>query len=233
MNRTQILRQVKAIILKHCRPERIYLFGSRATDEAKPTSDLDIAFDDPECKKLGKIREEVEQLETLLKIDVINLAGVDDRFRNRVFDTGKVLYSATKRLRAEDGLYAFEKALKRFQETLDRKVKLEQEGFGDLYLDLLVKRFEFTYEMAWKALKRYLDYLGLDAASPRGVFREAYAQGILKEEAVWLEMIEMRNLSSHIYDEEEITVMIDEAGRFCAAFEELKRYLEKEIKGAQ
>ncbi len=231
MTRTQIIRQVKAIILKYCRPERIYLFGSRATDEAKPTSDLDIAFDDPECKALGRIREEVERLDTLLKIDVINLSRVEDRFRHRVLSTGKVLYSATKRLRAEDGLYSFEKALERFGETLARKEGLEEEGFGDLYLDLLVKRFEFTYEMAWKALKRYLDYLGLEASSPRAVFREAYAQGILKDESVWLDMIEMRNLSSHVYDEEEIAVMIDEAERFCAAFSELKHHLEKELKG--
>jgi len=231
VTRTKIIRQVKAIILKYCRPKRIWLYGSRATDEAKPTSDLDIAFDDPECKELGRIRDEVERLDTLLKIDVTNLAGVEDRFRNRVLNTGKVLYSATKRLRAEDGLYNYQKALERFGETLAKKEELEREGFGDLYLDLLVKRFEFTYEMAWKALKRYLDYLGLEASSPRAVFREAYAQGILKDETAWLDMIEMRNLSSHIYDEEEIAVMLDEAKRFYDAFVELKRYLEKELKG--
>ena len=43
-------------------------------------------------------------------------------------------------------------------------------------------------------------------------------------------MIEMRNLSSHIYDEEEIAAMLDEA-RFYDAFTELKRYPEKELKG--
>ena len=28
----------------------------------------------------------------------------------------------------------------------------------DVYLDMVVKRFEFAYEMSWKALKRYLGY---------------------------------------------------------------------------
>lgn len=36
------------------------------------------------------------------------------------------------------------------------------QGNGDLVLDVAAKRFEFTYDMAWKALKRVLDYLGID-----------------------------------------------------------------------
>jgi hypothetical protein len=37
----------------------------------------------------------------------------------------------------------------------------------------------------------------IDVTSPRGAFREAYAQGWLAEEAPWLAMIEARNLTSH------------------------------------
>jgi nucleotidyltransferase substrate binding protein (TIGR01987 family) len=233
MTRSQIIRQVKAIILKYAEPKRIWLYGSHANGEANPYSDIDIAFDAPEFKELWKIRQEVDSLDTLLKIDISNISFVDKRFRNRVISTGKVLYSSSKKLRAEDALDNFAKELERFSDTVERREEFEREGFGDIYLDLTLKRFEFTYEMSWKALKRYLDYLGISATNPRAVFREAYAQGILREESVWLDMIEMRNLSSHVYDEEEIRVMLDEARRFREAFEGLKGYLEEHLKNGE
>lgn len=40
-----IVDAVRAIILKHLQPTRIYLFGSRVTGDAKPESDYDFAFD--------------------------------------------------------------------------------------------------------------------------------------------------------------------------------------------
>ena len=89
--------------------------------------------------------------------------------------------------------------------------RMRAEGNGDIILDLTAQRFEFTYEMAWKALKRLLDYLGVDAKYPRAVFREAYLLRLIEDEAIWLDMIEMRNLSSHVYDESEIAVLLDKA----------------------
>ena len=232
MNRAEIIREVRSIILRYSRPTRIYLYGSSVNGEMGERSDIDIAYDDENISYLNmqKIKDEIDKLPTLLKIDIKNIAKAQKRFRNRVISSGKVLYSATKYLRAEDGLYNFSNALNRFSEAIHIKDELYREGFSDIYLDILVKRFEFTYEMAWKALKRYLDYLGFDAKSPRGVFKEAYAQGILDEEQVWLDMIEMRNLSSHIYDESEISTMVDEAKRFLKAFEALRDYLEDKLK---
>ncbi len=137
------------------------------------------------------------------------------------------MYSATKKLRAEDGLYNFSNALKKYTEVVDNENMYKNEGFGDIYLDLLVKRFEFTYEMSWKALKRYLDFLGIEAKNPRSVFKEAYAQQIITNQEIWLDMIEQRNLTSHIYDEFEISEILYKKDDFKNAFVELKEYLHK------
>lgn len=83
--------------------------------------------------------------------------------------------------------------------------------------------------MSWKALKRVLDYLGIDARAPRPVFKEAYAQGLLSDEQVWLDMIEMRNLSSHVYDEHEISRILTELERYLAAFDALLARLRKTL----
>jgi len=219
----KIVDAVRAIILKHVMPTRIYLFGSRVTGEAKPESDYDFAFDAPDASadELQSIRDDLEELHTLYRIDIANIAKSDSRFANRVRETGLVVFSATKELRAQDGLMYFERALERFRIVVTERNRWIEEGHGDIVLDVAAKRFEFTYEMAWKALKRVLDYLGIDARAPRPVFKEAYAQGLLADEKVWLDMIEMRNLSSHVYDEHEISRILSELERYLAAFDAL------------
>ncbi len=227
MDTEMIIGAVKDVVLRHANPERIWLYGSRATGEATETSDIDIAFDDKDFKESWLIDEDVKKLPTLLKIDVKNIAHTEERFRQRVVSTGRVLYSAGKQLRCEDGIYNFRRALERFREALARKEALEQEGFGDIFLDLAVKRFEFTYEMSWKAVRRCLDFLGIEAKYPRACFKEAYALGLLTNESVWLEMIEQRNLTSHVYNQDEVVGILVRLDEFCLNFEELLVRLEE------
>jgi len=121
MSIEEIIAQVVKIILKHSKPERIWLYGSRASGEAKESSDIDIAFDDKEFKSEWLIEEEIEKIQTLIKIDVKNIAHTEERFRQRVLSTGRVLYSASKKLRFEDGLYNFHRALERFSEAIAQR----------------------------------------------------------------------------------------------------------------
>ncbi|MFK5971539.1 MAG: HI0074 family nucleotidyltransferase substrate-binding subunit [Candidatus Marithrix sp.] len=230
MNTTLIIKEVIKIILKYANPERIYLYGSMVNGEADPTSDIDIAYDDKDFKDNYLIKEQADDLKTLLKIDIKNIAFTEDRFKNRVKSTGKVLYSATKALRAEDGLYNFTNALDKFINIVDRKTEFDQQGFADVYLDIVVKRFEFTYEMAWKALKRTLSFLGIEAKNPRMVFKEAYLQNLLEDEAIWLNMIDQRNISSHIYDEFEIKNILTKTESYKQAFIKLQKNITKSIK---
>ena len=229
MLKQQIINQVKEIILKYSNPERIYLYGSYANGEAKDGSDIDIAYDDPECKDHYKIVEDADKIDTLIKIDIKNIAKTENRFKNRVKSTGKVIFSATKKLRADDGLHNFSNAFTKFEEIINSRQELLDEGFESIYLDAVVKRFEFTYEMSWKALKRYLDYLGIEAKSPRQVFKEAYTHGILENEDIWLDMIEQRNMTSHVYDESEIKEILEKTDNYKDAFFKLKSSLENEL----
>jgi nucleotidyltransferase substrate binding protein (TIGR01987 family) len=230
MTKKQIISKVREIILKHANPTRIYLYGSTANGEAKLGGDIDIAYDDKDFKQNYLIEEELDKIGTLTKIDVKNIAKSKDRFKNRVKLTGKVIYSATKKLRAEDGLHNFSNALDRLIIALDIEDEIKKEGFGDIYLDLTIKRFEFSYEMAWRALKRYLEFLGFEPKNPRVVFKEGYAQGILKDENIWLNMIEHRNISSHIYDEYEIQEIVENAKNYKEAFLELKKEIAEGLK---
>ena len=228
-SKNAVISLVKEIILKYANPTRIYLYGSQASGDAVEGSDIDIAYDDSKFKNNYEIEEEVGRISTLLKIDVKNIAEAEERFKNRVIATGKVLYSSTKKLRAEDGLYNFSNALDRFANIVDRYDEFKRDGLEDVYLDLVVKRFEFTYEMSWKATKRYLEFLGFDPKSPRATFKEGYAQKLLDDDGVWLDMIEQRNISSHIYDESEIREILEKKDIFKDAFLALRSKLKKHL----
>ena len=140
-SRAVLIQKVTKIILKYAKPSRVYLYGSEASGEKNSSSDIDIAFDDKDFNKMFLIEDEINSIKTLIKIDVVNIAYTDERFKNRVISTGKVLYSATKRLRAEDGLYNFSNALDKFIIAVERENDFKIEGFSDVYLDLIVKRF--------------------------------------------------------------------------------------------
>jgi nucleotidyltransferase substrate binding protein (TIGR01987 family) len=230
MVKKKLLNEIKSIILKYIEPERIYIYGSQVNGEATVNSDIDIAYYDENSKKDSLIKDEISQIDTLISIDVKNIAKTEERFKERVISTGKVIYSANKKLRAEDGLYNFSNALDRFISSIEREDEIKNEGFGDIYLDLTVKRFEFTYEMSWKALKRYLDFVGMDVKNPRATFKEAYLQEIIDEENIWLDMIEQRNLSSHIYDEYEISDIVNKVEFYKNAFIKLRNRLKKLLK---
>lgn len=225
MKKRDIIEQVQKIILRHITPNRIYLFGSQINGEAGERSDIDMAYDSADKSHDLMIKEEVEQLPTLIKVDVINLATAGERFRQRVMCTGRVVWSATKLLRMEDGLINLRSALTRYNETITHQDDYIRDGYGDIFLDIAVKRFEFTFEMAWKACKRSLDYLGFACKSPRECLREAYSQNIINEEAVWLEMLEQRNLSAHVYDEISVSEIKQDLVRYLAAFEMLEQTL--------
>lgn len=225
-----ILNKVKSIILKHAEPERIWVYGSRASGDAGSASDIDVAYFDQSFRNDEAITEEIEKIDTLIKIDVKNIARAEKRFRERVEATGKPIFSATKKLRFEDSLHNFSRASERFREVLEDETSFAEEGFASYFPDIAIKRFEFTYETAWKALKRFLDYLGFDRSSPRACVKEAFAQGTIENELIWLDMIESRNLTSHIYDESEAKDILEKLKEFAEEFDRLKDKLRKELR---
>ena len=104
----------------------------------------------------------------------------------------------SKDIRWEQRFENFEKAIKLLQEIpeldIDKLSLLEKEG--------IVQRFEFTLELAWKTLKDKMEFDGLvlDKISPKMVLKEAYKTKYIDNIELWLEMIDDRNLLSHIYD---------------------------------
>ena len=65
----------------------------------------------------------------------------------------------------------------------------------------LVKSFEMTFELAWKTMKDYLKFNGIDVKLPREVIKQAFANDIIVDGQIWIDMLENRNVMAHVYDE--------------------------------
>ncbi|MCB8817176.1 HI0074 family nucleotidyltransferase substrate-binding subunit [Desulfosporosinus shakirovi] len=97
----------------------------------------------------------------------------------------------------KDKLSNFNNELQRLKEA-DKEHK--KQGVSDVVRDGFIQRFEFTYELAWKTTKVFLEDTGiLDVNSPKAVIKEAYAQKLISDEKNWLLMLNDRNMTFHMY----------------------------------
>ncbi|MDR0727314.1 MAG: nucleotidyltransferase substrate binding protein [Puniceicoccales bacterium] len=103
-----------------------------------------------------------------------------------------------------DGL--FYEPLVRALGTLEEALNSAQKRPNDLIArDATIQRFEYTYELATKILRRYLVMQALsgDEIAQMGfknLIREANARGILRGDvALWDSFREARNLTGHTY----------------------------------
>lgn len=91
----------------------------------------------------------------------------------------------------------FRKALSRLSEGITKYDERD-----DLLRDGVIQRFEFTFELAWKTLKAVFEDEGLRGLnSPKSVLREAFAAELIKDDELWLAMLNDRNSTAHIYNE--------------------------------
>lgn len=65
--------------------------------------------------------------------------------------------------------------------------------------DAAIQRFEFSFELAWKAIQAVARLEGQDCTSPRTAFSTAWRNGWVDDEAHWLDMLDDRNKTSHTY----------------------------------
>ncbi|MDA8229612.1 MAG: nucleotidyltransferase substrate binding protein [Desulfitobacterium hafniense] len=65
----------------------------------------------------------------------------------------------------------------------------------------LIQCFEYTFELAWKTMKDYLEEQGFDVKSPRTTIQIAFQIQLVKDGHMWIDALEKRNLMAHTYDE--------------------------------
>ena len=100
---------------------------------------------------------------------------------------------------------ALENSVYRLKEVVEKYKENEKDS---IVRDSLIQRFEFTYSISLKLLRRYVMERAffvddINSLSFNDMVRTATRLGLLKSDLeMWTKYREMRNLTSHTYDEE-------------------------------
>ncbi|MBO6088425.1 nucleotidyltransferase substrate binding protein [bacterium] len=103
-------------------------------------------------------------------------------------------------------LTSFENAINSLIEVID----LWNDNQDDILRDSIIQRFEYTYSLALKMIRRYFtesafaefDSKEIYGMSFNQMIRTANSMGLLKSNLeTWTEYREKRNMTSHTYDE--------------------------------
>ncbi len=185
-------------IAKESGIQKVILFGSRARGDATERSDYDFAFVSSNLNHeiKSRIKDRIDEIDTLYKVDIVFLPHLkgDDKLTQSIVREGvrvmdKFQYKFTN----------YKSAVLRLNESIEdyKNVKLLSVRDG------AIQRFEFTTELAWKTMREYLlaEQI-IDINSPKAVLKEAFSNKLINDEEGWRDILNDRNATSHIYDEE-------------------------------
>ena len=91
----------------------------------------------------------------------------------------------------------FKEANKRLNEALGI------EDDSGIKQDAVIKRFEFTFELLWKTFKKIARFEKIDCFGPKSCLKTAFKLGLIESEELFLDIIDARNKTTHVYSAEE------------------------------
>lgn len=111
-------------------------------------------------------------------------------------------------------------------DLLEAAVRIDKPS--DLEIEGMIQRFEHTFELAWKTLKDFLEDRGFaEIVGSKEAIRLAFANGIITDGEIWMDMIRSRNLSTHIYDSNKaLQIANDIRSLYLPCYKQLRQYLE-------
>ena len=108
----------------------------------------------------------------------------------------------TNELRWKQRFQNFEKSFLLLNKVANNSI----EELSDLEKAGLIQYFEILIELSWKVMKDYLENDGYDnMGNGKKTIRQAFADGFLISDnnnaQKWMNALQQRNLTSHIYDD--------------------------------
>ena len=201
--------------------KRLVLFGSRARGDNRPNSDMDLAVYGMPPDNRAEFWMECEDLPTLLKFDIVHMQdGMNPAFVANIEKDGVELMD-----KLHEKYNYLKEAVKRLHEALDDYKKYPL----DSVRDGAIQRFEFCTELAWKTMREYLlDQGYTNINSPKEVIKQAFAFGMIEDSKVWLELLNDRNLTSHVYDEATARAIFDRIeSQYLPLFDKALAYMQE------
>ncbi len=101
-----------------------------------------------------------------------------------------------KDIRWKQRFQNFEKAISNLEQAVNKK------NLSDLEKAGAIKFYEFSFELAWKTVKDYLEEKDVEVKFPRDAIKEGFLYELIADGEIWLDMLQKRNLMSHTYSKE-------------------------------
>lgn len=118
----------------------------------------------------------------------------------------------------------YKKALKKLKEgtSMDASQEIVRDG--------VIQRFEFTFELAWKLMKKICKFYGLEVNSPREAIKQCFQLDFFSDNKLWFDMIKDRNLTSHTYCTSLAVKIYEDTKKFVPLLEEFQEKVEIIVK---
>lgn len=186
--------------------KKAVLYGSRARGDYNPGSDIDIAISFwGNSNKIYEIRDKLLEQNFIYTFDIIDYDDIsNEKLKENIDSEGIVIFMTDSEgevivniNKIKDKMAELEKAVGRLKESLERDYAKD-----DIVIDAAIQRFEFTYELSWKLMKTYLEYVGnMEGSNPRSAIQQSFREGIITDGELWIQMLHDRNLTVYTYDE--------------------------------
>ena len=103
----------------------------------------------------------------------------------------------------------------------------------EIYRSGIAHQYSLTFELAWKAIKQFMQDRGIDAAitgSVTDIIRLAYQTELINDFSLWRQMSRDRNITNHVYNADEVDQLIANIqAKYLAALTKLQHTLTKKI----
>ena len=179
--------------------EGIWLYGSRARKDNTVFSDIDLAILCPQASSgdWSKILRIIEDRDSFFDIDVVRFdtLGENESIRRNILKDKVVLFER------KPNNYPWYDSFVDLGEALDQLQEMVNvpETETSYVREATIHRFEFSFELFWKTLKKVCIFENTDVTYPRDVLAKAFNLKLIEDESLWILMLEDRNKTSHLY----------------------------------
>lgn len=123
-------------------------------------------------------------------------------------------------------VFSLERSLKVAETKLSQEIQIYDEL--ETIKAGVIQNFEFTYELCWKFMKRWIEENVsreiVDGVARRELFRVSAQNRLIDDVDEWMEFHHSRNMTSHIYDQDVAEQVYETAVKFFPA---AKGFLER------
>lgn len=114
-----------------------------------------------------------------------------------------------------------------FSKHLEVLKRAHQEDLqNEFIISGIIDKFFIQFELGWKVLKELLVYEGRSegrTGSPREIIKAAYSCFDFMDETIWLEMLQERNNTTHMYNEAAAKELVEHILHcYVSEFEKMK-----------